>query len=570
MRLSKSWLRVLVLGLLSAGGLPLAALAQGIGTSDEELPVEAVNVAIRNPSADEEVNKRVRDQVRTALSVFPLERFSRAAFDVAMARVRRTPGIAEADYALSGGSRGGVVVDVAVDLATAAVVAKPGGVAVNGWADFPVLYEGLGRYSRFKLEYLWHDDGNRDAWYGPAGPDARWQSAGGPAGSAGPGLRATGAEGFVQAGRLRDHPGRRQPLPSMAGLSALRQWLGRGRAVHQRHAIGYTRARGCVCGRGGRSRPAPRGIASHTTPGGRAQALHARRGAAARQHFGQWQRAGGTAVESALGGRTRGCSMPHSATTTSRPRGSGVDPDELPLVDSRTVVDGFNAGGADPSRGSIWSPTATCRCRAPASDTSILLGVVEVQARGAARARPARALASRTRRDWAGSVCLARSWRGQTHSRFSMRAVGRHGAESGLGPVCRRPMAWQPVVSYRYASVLGRRSRHGRGYERWDPLLSGGNGEQWVQGTNHFKVVQDSNVVAHRLQARLRPMARARAGAAAVGVQGGFDAEPRGQPCPLLLAGQGPGHGAEPDGQVFTSPAPSSVHARRRRCRAMR
>jgi hypothetical protein len=43
-------------------------------------------------------------------------------------------------------------------------------------------------------------------------------------------------------------------------------------------------------------------------------------------------------------------------------------------------------------------------------------------------------------------------------------------------------------------------------YERWDPLYSGGNGEQWVQGINHFKVVQDSNVIAHRIQGRLRPL----------------------------------------------------------------
>jgi hypothetical protein len=36
-------------------------------------------------------------------------------------------------------------------------------------------------------------------------------------------------------------------------------------------------------------------------------------------------------------------------------------------------------------------------------------------------------------------------------------------------------------------------------------MLSGGNGEQWVQGASHFKVVQDSNVIAHRIQARFRP-----------------------------------------------------------------
>jgi len=166
MRPSRSWVRVLVLGLLSGGVLPLAALAQGVGTSDEDLAIEAVNVEIRNPSADEEVSKLVRDQVRPALSLFPLERFSRACFDHAMSGARQTPGVAKADYVLSGGSQGGVVVDVVVDLSTIAAAAVPGGMAVNGWPDFPVLYQALGRYSRVKLEYLGTYYGNSDAWYG--------------------------------------------------------------------------------------------------------------------------------------------------------------------------------------------------------------------------------------------------------------------------------------------------------------------------------------------------------------------------------------------------------------------
>ena len=63
---------------------------------------------------------------------------------------------------------------------------------------------------------------------------------------------------------------------------------------------------------------------------------------------------------------------------------------------------------------------------------------------------------------------------------------------------------WQPTVSYRVAGFSGDDPGTGR-FERWDPLLSGGNGEQWVQGINHFKIFQDSNLLAHRLQLRLRP-----------------------------------------------------------------
>ena len=45
-------------------------------------------------------------------------------------------------------------------------------------------------------------------------------------------------------------------------------------------------------------------------------------------------------------------------------------------------------------------------------------------------------------------------------------------------------------------------------YERWDPLLSGGTPEEWVQGINHYKMFQDTNLTASRFQARLRPAPR--------------------------------------------------------------
>ena len=63
----------------------------------------------------------------------------------------------------------------------------------------------------------------------------------------------------------------------------------------------------------------------------------------------------------------------------------------------------------------------------------------------------------------------------------------------------------EPPLSYRLSYFSGD-DPDTETYERWDPLLSGGNGEQWVQGANHFKVVQDSNVIAQRLQASLRPL----------------------------------------------------------------
>ncbi|MGL5787225.1 MAG: alginate export family protein [Bacteroidales bacterium] len=61
-----------------------------------------------------------------------------------------------------------------------------------------------------------------------------------------------------------------------------------------------------------------------------------------------------------------------------------------------------------------------------------------------------------------------------------------------------------PNFSYRYASFSGDNPKT-KAYERWDALYTGGNGEQWVQGSNMYKVFQNSNERTHRIQAIFAP-----------------------------------------------------------------
>jgi hypothetical protein len=61
-----------------------------------------------------------------------------------------------------------------------------------------------------------------------------------------------------------------------------------------------------------------------------------------------------------------------------------------------------------------------------------------------------------------------------------------------------------PTLKYRYAYFSGD-NPNTEAYERWDQLLTGGSGEEWVIGANHFKVVQNSNIHVHMLQANIRP-----------------------------------------------------------------
>lgn len=62
-----------------------------------------------------------------------------------------------------------------------------------------------------------------------------------------------------------------------------------------------------------------------------------------------------------------------------------------------------------------------------------------------------------------------------------------------------------PSFSYRYAAFPGDNPKS-KSYNRWDALYTGGTGEQWVQGSNMYKMVQNSNEITHRLQAIFRPV----------------------------------------------------------------
>ncbi|MEG1645017.1 MAG: alginate export family protein [Alistipes sp.] len=62
-----------------------------------------------------------------------------------------------------------------------------------------------------------------------------------------------------------------------------------------------------------------------------------------------------------------------------------------------------------------------------------------------------------------------------------------------------------PTISYRFAYFSGD-DADTHSYNRWDALYTGGNGEQWVQGSNMYKMVQNSNEMSHRLQMIFNPL----------------------------------------------------------------
>jgi hypothetical protein len=356
-------------------------------------------------------------------------------------------------------------------------------------SDFPVLYDGGGAHVRAKLETLAMAYGNRDAWYGR--PDA--MTAGNPFVQGTPaGAGTTGwVEGFVHAGLYGLVP-LAADLYAYGGASAIGSGS-TGRELFTDATRSYGAVEDAYVGLvGGRTTDAGDRLAWSVSAG--------------RQRFAIGD--GMLVVNTATNGRDRAAlqSNPrwaadrllHARASWNRLRAEvfDLDPDELPAIDTRTRLQGVNVELLD-ARG--WS-LGLAGLRVPRSAyayytaTEVLgregLRVVDVRARWqpAPAGRPGPFVAAEAAR--------------QTNERFPMRADA--GSFEAGWSFAGQP--WSPTVSWRWASFSGDDPSTAR-FERWDPLLSGGNGETWVQGINHFKVFQNSNLVTQRLQARLRPSA---------------------------------------------------------------
>jgi hypothetical protein len=467
-----------------------AALAQGLGLSEpfEERRIEAVRIAIGNPDADAAVNARTIDRVRRELGLFPGGQFARERVEVVLARLRRQPDIADTAYAVAFGRTGGVEVDVTVTLAEPGVPdAAVGWLETGDPADLPVLWDRGGTYARVRLESLGIYYGNDDAWYGR--PEAMLAGnplvQGTPAGAG----YSDWAEGFVHAGLYGITP--LTPwLSAYGGFSAILSGSS-GQELFTDETRDYLGVEDAFVGLvGGRTGAAGDRLVVNASAG--------------RQRYLLGD--GFLIANTSANGDERAAlqSNPRWAAdmlarvqlryNTTLFEAFHLDPDELPVVDSGTRILGANIE-AEPRPGltvagsALYVPESDFGYFTPtASFTREGLRVYDARFRWTPRAQ------GLSGAFLAGEAAL------QENSNFPMRATAFTG-EIGYAFA---DLPWAPTLSYRYARFSGDDPDTER-FERWDPLLSGGNGEQWVQGINHFKLYQNSNLEAHRIQARLRP-----------------------------------------------------------------
>lgn len=467
------------------------AVAQVVSYDEAGLPIERVDVVLQNPSPDPAVNQRVEDLIRRSINLFPSGTFSRSAAEVGLAGARRAGPIAETSLSVTPGSGGALIITVEATLRPERAAAAERGALITGKVtDLPLLYDRNGTYVTTKLELLSMLYANDNAWY--ERPDLFLTGnplvSGNPAGDGASGW----VEGFVHAGIYGITP-LSGNVYAYGGLSGIVSGSAGQELFTDESRLHFGVEDAFVGLVGGDTSAEGRRFVWNMTAGRKRYAIGdgfliantASNGSdrAALQSNPRW------AADMLALGQVR-----YNSTLF---EGFYLDPDELLAVDSGTKLAGLNFEtkltpeldvGAAYIRAieSNFGYFATT----PSSPPGVTIGrdgleVFDLRAQW----RP-----TDTTLFVKGEAAL------QRNSRFDMRATGLT-AEVGYSFP---ETSWRPEVSYRVARFTGDDPATAR-FERWDPLLSGGNGEQWVQGINHFKLFQDSNLIAHRLQFRLRP-----------------------------------------------------------------
>ncbi len=474
--------------LLSALALLLGtpALAQVGPDPWEDLRIEAVRVKLVNPPADPAERAAIEDSARKALGLFPGSGFRNLLLDWGLGRVSGLATVASAKASLQPGNSGGVVVETVVTLRA------PGEAAAAPQAPgFPFFSRRADSVLKLKAVAAGLVYANQNAWYGQP-------------------------EDFVGANPLADGP-------SGAG------WAGWGEGAYEMGVQGigpltsslyvygsfsymFTASAGAELftdetrSYGGVEDAYGGFVFGKTWDDGRRLVVNV---SAGRQPFklgdGMLIRitSGNGFERAALQLNPRWAAdmlvLAEARYNNTKVAVFHFDPDELPPIDSQTRINGVNyeAGLGGPAQlGLTWLtvPQSDYGWFTPtAAGTRAGLNVFDV------RFSWQPALASQSGPYFRSELAHQRN----DENSFAMRAWGGF-FEFGYTAA---DWTWRPTFSYRFSAFSGDDPATPT-YERWDPLYSGGTPEEWVQGINHYKMFQDSNILAHRLQGRLRPSPR--------------------------------------------------------------
>jgi hypothetical protein len=475
-------LRNLVIGVAAFAMCGIAG-AQVIADPWEGMRIDALRIVLANPPDALAEAAAFEERARGVLDLYPGTSFRNLFLDWGLGKLRNLPWVDEARADLEPGNVDGIIVTVTVTLAD-----KANASAQAAPLPFPLLYQTADSLIKFKFMTagLWYS--NQNAWYGqpaafvganplaskPAGAGwSPWVEGAAEFGIQGigpvaPSVYVYGSLSYLQSGSAGQELFTDEPRSyggiedAYVGIVFGNTWDDGSRLV-------------CNVSAGRQPFQIADGMLIRITAGNGFDR-------AALQLNPRW------AADNLL--------LAEARYNTLRVQAFRLDPDELPAIDSRTIIDGLNFNGG---LGSAM-PWGLTYLHVPQSSYGYYTPTA-VGTRAGLNVFDARVSWLPTLPGGTGPYGKAElGYQTNDANSFPMRAWGGY-AEAGytLGG-----MPWRPTLSYRLSYFSGDNPAT-RTYERWDPLLSGGTPEEWVQGINHYKIFQDSNVVAQRFQAKLQP-----------------------------------------------------------------
>ena len=195
-----------------------------------------------------------------------------------------------------------------------------------------------------------------------------------------------------------------------------------------------------------------------------------------------------TAFENTVIGRVRWNNL--------RLEGFYLDPNELSILDTQTTLVGANLEYNDNQSVQLGLSYITV----PSSDSSYFTLTDTFSRSGLNVIYPRVRF---TNPFGLNGLWLQGEYAHQWNNHFDM---GANAAWGQIGYTL-QDLPWAPTLSYRYAYFSGD-NPDTSAFERFDPLLSGGSPDTWIQGANLVKLYQNSNLITHQAILRLRPSQR--------------------------------------------------------------
>lgn len=445
--------------------------------------VNMVTFVFENEPADKLNAMNIKQKVENTFLIYPQTHFNSFMGDYYLSRIRNYPFVEKADLDITIAGEGGLDLTVNVTLTTDETKIKKENNIFKNIRSFPVVYTDNRSFLTLKFSASEMAYSNNNAWFGQTTPLLTGNPLVDNPASAG---YTAWLEGFGMGGVY----GITKIIPRLnlhlyGGASYILSFSA-GRELFSDKSRFYGETEDAFAGMIGGNRTASGHVYSYNVLYGRKQFV-----------LGN----GWLIINTSMNGQERAALQLNPRWAAKRLFQAGFRwnntllqafqfrPNELPIFDSQTIINGLNLEAGRSTLAQIGisvlhSPRSGVKYYQPDGQVHTRKGLWVYNLR----------LFGNQPGNQPGLFYKAETGY-QTNRNFKMRAYAGY-----------TQLGWNftqttgaPALSYRFACFSGD-NPDTRAYERWDALYTGGTGEQWVQGSNMYKIVQNSNELTHLLQ----------------------------------------------------------------------